>query len=503
MEKIAEIAWLKTELQSRGLRMYWGAARREGGAGPAEGVTLHLDGVPATVPTVPWLGETSPYSLRENGRGQELVREGEVVFRPRVRGTVRFEQETDAEGKPLSRYALLHGKDCFATTVSQVCAYWHSGRGCAFCGIGLSLSRGNTVARKDPRELARAARKARELDHVTHVTLTTGTSAAPDRGVLELGRAARAIKDATGLPIHAQVLPPDDLGRLDHLADEGVDTLGIHVETFSPGVLQRMCPSKHEIGYARFREAWGRAVRIFGPGQVSSFLIVGLGETDEDVIRGARDLAGLGVYPFIVPLRPIPGTPLERRPPPAPERMQRIYRWAADILALDGLSSREVKAGCVRCGACSALPLYERVRVEVHPARSAEERTAALELREKVFVREQGIFSCSDRDEHDQTAVILVAVSGGEVVGTVRLYPNGGDTWIGSRLAVEEKHRHGTGARLVRAAEEEVRRRGGKKLEAIIQARNTRLFQRLGWRTMGSGFQYLQRVHIRVEKYVS
>lgn len=503
MEEIANIARLKTELQSLGVRISSGAARREGGAGPAEGTTLHLNGIPATVPTVPWLGETSPFSLRENGRGQELVRQGAVVFRPRVKGTARFERETDTDGNPLSRYALLHGKDCFATTVNQVCAYWHSGRGCAFCGIGLSLCRGNTVARKGLRELVRAARKARELDYVTHVTLTTGTSDSPDRGILELGKAARAIKEATGLPVHAQALPPDDIGWLDHLAEQGVDTLGIHVETFSPRVLRRMCVSKHEIGYPRFIQAWIRAVEIFGRGQVSSFLIVGLGEADDDVIQGARDLAGLGVYPYVVPLRPIPGTPLERQPPPAPERMKRIYRQVADILGSVGLSSRDVKAGCVRCGACSALPLYEWIRVEIHPARSAEERAAALELREKVFVREQGIFPRSDRDVYDQSAVILVAVSAGKVIGTVRLHPNGGSIWVGSRLAVEEGHRGGTGAKLVRAAEEEVRRRGGKKLEAIIQAQNTRFFRRLGWRTMGCGFQYLQRAHVRMEKDVS
>lgn len=502
MEEMADIARLKTELQSLGVHIPPGVHRREGGAGPAEGITLHLNGIPASVPAVPWLGETSPFFLRPSERGQELIRGGSVIFHPQVRGRALFEREAGAEGKPLSRYALLHGKNCFATTVNQICRYWHSGRGCAFCGIGLSLSRKSTVARKDPRILAEAARKAKELDHVTHVTLTTGVSASPDRGILDLGRAARAIKDATGLPVHAQTVPPDEVGWLEHLAEQGADTLGMHIETFSPKVLQQMCISKHEIGYARFTEAWQRAVDIFGRGQVSSFLIVGLGEEDEDVIRGARELAGLGVYPYVVPLRPIPGTPLENAPPPSPGRMEKIYRQVADILKSTGLSSRDVKAGCVRCGSCSALPLYEHVRVEIHPARNAEERTAALELREKVFVREQGMFPRSDRDAHDRSAVILVALSAGRVIGTVRLYPNGGSTWIGSRLAVEEGYRNGTGAKLVRAAEQEVHRRGGKKLEAIIQAQNTKFFLRLGWRTIGSGFQYLERAHVRMEKDV-
>jgi heterodisulfide reductase subunit C len=41
--------------------------------------------------------------------------------------------------------------------------------------------------------------------------------------------------------------------------------------------------------------------------------------------------------------------------------MKKIYREAKTILRRNNLSAREVKAGCVRCGACSALPIYETI----------------------------------------------------------------------------------------------------------------------------------------------
>ena len=356
-----EIAELKTDLQSLGVRIEADSPRREGGAGPAEGITLIIEGIPATVPTIPRLARKSPYSLKEKKGRFELFQD--EIFRGEVQlgGSARFYDELDSQGRPLRLFALLHGKDCLATTVNQVCAYYAQGKGCRFCGIGISLERGKTVALKDPETLALVTKQARELDGVKHVTLTTGTQSTPDRGIAELARAARAIREATGLPIHVQALPPEDLSWFQHLADNGADTIGIHIETFAPKVLKQISRSKSEMSYSRFIEAWKRAVDIFGRGQVSSYLIVGLGEEDEDVIGGAGLLAELGVYPFIVPFRPIPGTPLENLSPPAPPRMKKIYREAKNILKRNNLSAREVKAGCVRCGACSALPVYELI----------------------------------------------------------------------------------------------------------------------------------------------
>jgi len=92
---------------------------------------------------------------------------------------------------------------------------------------------------------------------------------------------------------------------------------------------------------------------------VSSFIIVGLGETDGSIIEGSRILADLGVYPFVLSLRPIPGSNLENEVPPRFKRMKRLYEEVSMILKEGGLSWRRSKAGCVRCRACSALDIFE------------------------------------------------------------------------------------------------------------------------------------------------
>jgi biotin synthase-related radical SAM superfamily protein len=100
-------------------------------------------------------------------------------------------------------------------------------------------------------------------------------------------------------------------------------------------------------------------VDIFGDTQVSSYVIAGIGESDESIITGSKLLVELGVYPFIVPLRPIPGSMLEKERPPSPDRMRHIYEEVAAILHDNGMSWRKNKAGCVRCRACSALADFE------------------------------------------------------------------------------------------------------------------------------------------------
>jgi biotin synthase-related radical SAM superfamily protein len=61
-----------------------------------------------------------------------------------------------------------------------------------------------------------------------------------------------------------------------------------------------------------------------------------------------------------VPFVPISGTPLESHPAPSPTFMHEILGSLARMLRAGGLSAADIKAGCGKCGACSALSTYER-----------------------------------------------------------------------------------------------------------------------------------------------
>ena len=352
------IEHIKAEIQSLGLRLDL-APERKGGAGPAEGNTVVLDNTVATVPTASHFVAASPHHVRREFNGMILCKNSKEIMEINFVRKPRFYEHRGKNGVPYWTTALLHGINCLATTVVQRCIYWRNPeRRCRFCGIELSLVNGGTIALKKPEVLAEVALVAQEVDNIEHVTLTTGTCPGSDKGIRNLARCALSIKSATGLPVHVQFEPPDDLRLLRELK-ESVDTVGIHIETFDTRVLRKIAPAKYELGLQKYLEAWQLSVNLFGANQVSSFLLVGLGETESSIMRGSQLLADLGVYPFVVPLRPIPGSLMANATPPSPGKMIRIYERISSILKAKGLSGARSKAGCVRCGACSALPDFE------------------------------------------------------------------------------------------------------------------------------------------------
>ena len=445
----------------------------------------------------------SPYSLRLQDQQAFLFKDHHALFPVEFVPKPKFYDLVTRKGVPYSKIALLHGKDCLATSVFQKCSFWNSQQRCRFCGIELSLADGNTIEVKSPSELAELALKSKELDLVRHVVLTTGTQRPPGKEIFHLAKCTKAIKNKTKLPVHVQCMPPSDMDGFKILKDSGVDTIGIHIECFDKQILSHIAPVKASIGLERYKRAWKDAVDIFGANQVSSFIIVGLGERIDSVIWGSEYLSDLGVFPFVVPLRPIPGSLMENALPPDPEVMKYVYNTVAENLKTKGLSSSQSKAGCVLCGACSAISRFEQTsdRFVCYPAITESELSEALKIRRQTFVKEQKMFLHSDEDDNDSKSVHLLAKMGDKIVGTVRVFPtHNNGTWIGGRLSVKKSFRtSGVGKLLVQEAVRYVKRYGCCRFVAYIQKNNVSFFSHLGWKPVGSLEQYCGKPHQLME----
>jgi len=193
--------------------------------------------------------------------------------------------------------------------------------------------------------------------------MTTGTPNATDRGAAILCESAFAVKAAVDLPIQAQCEPPDDDRWFERMKASGIDALGMHLEAVTPEVRARIMPGKASVPLERYYDAFAAAVPVFGRGQVSTYILAGLGDGPEAILAMAERLVGMGVYPFVVPFVPISGTPLESHPAPTPDFMHAILQPLSEMLGRANLRSTDIKAGCGRCGACSALSTYERTGV--------------------------------------------------------------------------------------------------------------------------------------------
>ena len=325
---------------------------RTAGAGPSDDGHLVLDGLDAAIPRNP----LSPFAFDGNKilyDGHDTGLDVQVIARP------KFYDLTTAEGVPYEKLARLHGRSVLATTVVQTCIRYDVEQRCRFCSIEESLRAGATTAVKRPAELAEVASAAVQLDGVTQMVMTTGTSAGSDRGARHLARCTAAVKAAVPqLPIQVQCEPPADLAVLTELRDAGADSIGIHVESLDDAVRRRWMPGKATVPLETYRAAWREAVRVFGRNQVSTYLLVGLGEDSEELIAGARELIDMGVYPFVVPFRPHPGTlavDVDSAVAPDAATVEKVSREVAAHLRMADMLGSQQRAGCAACGACGVL----------------------------------------------------------------------------------------------------------------------------------------------------
>lgn len=341
----------RVELTLRGFRGEVPVSRTAG-AGPSADGHLVIDGLNAAIPlnpNSPFVFDGSRILLDDQDTGLDV----QLIRRP------RFYDLTTANGVPYEKLARLHGRNVLATTVVQTCIRYAPDQRCRFCTIEESLRSGNTTAVKRPAELAEIAEAAVRLDGVTQMVMTTGTSAGADRGARHLARCVRAVKTAVpDLPIQVQCEPPADLAVLAELRKAGADAIGIHVESLDDEVRRRWMPGKAAIPLDAYRAAWREAVRLFGRNQVSTYLLVGLGEDPEELVAGAAELIGIGVYPFVVPFRPQPGSlavDVDAAQAPDTTVVEKVTRSVATLLRAAGMSGAAQRAGCATCGACSIL----------------------------------------------------------------------------------------------------------------------------------------------------
>ncbi|MHC1591111.1 MAG: radical SAM protein, partial [Candidatus Helarchaeales archaeon] len=311
------------------------------------------------VANIPLQGEfvnRSPFDLRhQDGNSWALFENDEETCVLKRIPKPAFLNELTSDGIPMRKIALLHGKDCLASTVVQKCIYWEAGLQCKYCGIELSYHLKQTEVIKSPRALAEVLRAGIDEGIVTHVTLTSGSLSTRDKEVDLYCSILKEMKAEASVPIHVQI-EPLNFEQLDRLRSAGADTIGIHVENFDVNVLKSICPGKFSKNTIQdYYKSWKLALDVFGDAQVSTFVLLGLGEREEVFRTELQKTVEMGVIPFLLPVRPIFGASMESFYRANLDFNIKMFRILADLLREHHVEPSKNKAGCVRCGACSAI----------------------------------------------------------------------------------------------------------------------------------------------------
>ena len=127
------------------------------------------------------------------------------------------------------------------------------------------------------------------------------------------------------IPISISIKPLD-VTQLEKLETLGVDRVSIPLDSAGSEVFRSV--KGFGVGGPYSWEAHWKgledALRVFGPNRVSTHLIVGLGETDQDLARVLQRLTNLGILPGLFAFTPIQGTRLARSDRPSIPRYRRI-----------------------------------------------------------------------------------------------------------------------------------------------------------------------------------
>jgi predicted GNAT family N-acyltransferase len=109
----------------------------------------------------------------------------------------------------------------------------------------------------------------------------------------------------------------------------------------------------------------------------------------------------------------------------------------------------------------------------------------------------------ADRDGRDDQAVHLVAVTGGRVVGTLRLLPAGEVSRLGRMVVDPDLRGSRIGGRLLALADEVAREMGHTRIALHAQVPARAVYERAGYSPRGDVFVEQGIEHVAMEKDIA
>ena len=283
--------------------------------------------------------KNTKFSLKEDDAGFKILKDNEVFIQY-------------VEIIP----TLLHAPNQAFVNLHNGCIY-----SCEFCATP-KLDGELRKVRSSDQVLYMILEASRDKDFQS-VAITSGIVGSPEETLEDMIGVVEKVKENLGdvdIGVEPYVLERKDI---DELHKAGATEIKINIETFDRKIFEKVCP---ELGYDHILDMLEHAVKVFGEGKVTTNLIIGLGESDENVLDGVEYFASIGVVAVIRVLRITDynyarlvmalGHDLEKV---QPQRMINLAQRQKEILNRHGLSTASFATMCHRCGCCDIVPFRD------------------------------------------------------------------------------------------------------------------------------------------------
>ncbi len=135
----------------------------------------------------------------------------------------------------------------------------------------------------------------------------------------------KELKKHVSVPVSVSC-QPQNAQNMWNLAQAGADRIGIAIDAATEKVFYRV-KGEGAGGPYRWQDEFTllkTAIGVFGEGNVSTHLIVGLGETEKEAAQMLQTFANMGVLPGLFAFTPVRGTKLALNPQPQLEAYRRV-----------------------------------------------------------------------------------------------------------------------------------------------------------------------------------
>lgn len=287
----------------------------------------------------------------------QVARDGEMLDRVSlIPRPTYYDQQTES-GATMRQIAQIGGEDCFFICYQNYCSHFAKHEECAFCNlVDTKKTYDSVLTRKDIHDIGEVAAAAFAEGMCKHILLTGGCFSHEKEvslvtSILESIRSALGVTTIPGTILPSATIDEDDMRRY---RDAGIGAIGYSMELWDEAYYKAICPGKAKsVSHDAFFDAIGRAVKVFGAGNVYGVLVMGL-EPRVTFIEGIRAVSDVGanIVPFV--WSPNPGSKLEGHRAPCAEWYADTILEAAEIVRGAGVP-RGDDNHCYRCDGNSLL----------------------------------------------------------------------------------------------------------------------------------------------------